>query len=479
MPEGLTKGDVNRAGDTLRTAASDSEAFTEALRVMQEWRNLHAVPLNSVKVSLCAVTRGFEGNPLVARRLKRAPTIVNKLRANAGMELARMHDIAGARVILDDCIALRRLVERLDRSRIRHAVVHDYDYLTKPKADGYRSLHRVYRFKGTGPTAGHDGLRVEVQLRTRTQHAWATAVETVGTFLRQQLKRREGDEDWLSFFRHVGSAFAYLEGENPDPAISYTRDELFEHVREEARRIGVKRKLAAFAKALEVSSQHSNRGVFLLHLRGGPDSDEALALRVRAFPLADFATAEAEYRRMEESSGSSDDVVLVSAATTKGLMRAYPNYFLDTGEFVRLLDAVSTSSRRFARRNAVVEPQLSLFGEGSRIRSHVDGMPRLEASDALLGRQALARVLWALELGRRASMGPLSASVISQLLRTYTTVPMFSTNVARFFREVHRAHRFEELWSVEMVEDGRRYVIADEGRRLLLSLETRFPEVPP
>lgn len=479
MPARLTKGDVNRAGDMLRAVASDSAEFMEALRVMQDWRNLHAVPLNSVNMSLRAVTRGFDGNPLVARRLKRAPTIVNKLRSNAGMDLARMHDIAGARVILDDCIALRRLVGRLDDSRIRHEVVRAYDYLSRPKPDGYRSLHRVYRFNGTGPTADHDGLLVEVQLRTRTQHAWATAVETVGTFLRQQLKRREGDPDWLSFFRHVGSAFAHLEGESPDPEIGYTRDELFEYVREEARRLGVKRKLALFAKALEVSSQHSNRGVFLLHLRGGPDRDDALALDVRSYPVSNFATAEAEYRRMEEGAGSSDDVVLVSAASTRGLRTAYPNYFLDTAAFLRLLDRVSGRRRRPAQKAPTGDPQIPLPFTGQTIQSIVDRMPSLDRSDALLGRPVLARVLWALELGRRASRGPLSAAAVSKLLRTYTAVSMFDTNVARFFRENRGDSELQRLWSVHETADGRRYTIADDGRRLLLTLESSHPEASP
>lgn len=476
MPANLSKGEVNRAGEVLRAGQPDSLAFMHALRVMQEWRNLHAVPLNSVNMSMRKVTQGFEGNPLVARRLKRAPTIVNKLKTNSGMALARMHDIAGARVILDDCIALRRLVERLDESRIRHSVHRDYDYLTTPKPDGYRSLHRVYRFKGSGPTVDHDGLLVEVQLRTRTQHAWATAVETVGTFLRQSLKRREGDQDWLSFFRHIGSAFAYLEGENPDPAIGFTRDELFGYVREEARRLGVKRKLAAFAKALGVSSRHSNRGVFLLHLRGGPDSDDALALDVHSYPLSRFAEAEAAYRRMEETAGSSDDVVLVSAASTNGLKRAYPNYFLDTGAFLGLLERVCHRSRRNARRIGFGSPQLLLPVLGSTIQSHVDAMPRLEEADALLGRRVLARVLWALELGRRASMGPLAAAAIAQLLRAHTTASMYDTNVARFFREIRGDQRFEGLWSVEVTKEGLRYCITDEGRRLLITLEANLSE---
>jgi hypothetical protein len=105
-------------------------------------------------------------------------------------------------------------------------------------------------------------------------------------------------------------------------------------------------------------------------------------------------------------------------------------------------------------------------------------MPRLEESDALLGRQVLARVLWALELGRRALMGPLSAAAISQILRTYTAAPMYDTNVTRFFREIRGDQRIEGLWSVEITKEGLRYGITDEGRRLLISLEANLSEEP-
>lgn len=475
----LTKAQVNRAGDVLRGADPASVEYVQALGVMQEWRKLHSVPLHSIASSLGKVARAFEGNPEVARRLKRAPTIVNKLRAMPGMKLARMHDIAGARVILDDCIALRNLIKRLDGSRIRHErrPGDDDDYLTVPKRDGYRSYHQVYRFKGTGPTAEHDGLLVEVQLRTRIQHAWATAVETVGTFMRQQLKRNEGDADWLSFFRHVGSAFAYLEGERPDPELDLNRNQLFEYVREESQRIGVKRKLVAFAKTLEVTSRDSNRGVYLLHLRGGLDGGDALALDVRPFLSEDFAAAEAEYRRLEDAAGPSDDVVLVSAASTNGLRHAYPNYFLDTRAFIRLLDRVSDRSRRNARKVATADPQLTLPGFPEAISVPLDSMPSLGLTDAVRGLPVLARILWALELAKRASLGPQSAAAISELLRRHTAAPMHDTNVARFFRDLKDDQRVQNLWQVMPSKLGRRYIITDEGCRLVLALEAVGSEV--
>ena len=42
--------------------------------------------------------------------------------------------------------------------------------------------------------------KVELQLRTRLQHAWATANEIVGTFRREELKSGEGGPDWLRYF---------------------------------------------------------------------------------------------------------------------------------------------------------------------------------------------------------------------------------------------------------------------------------------
>jgi len=54
-------------------------------------------------------------------------------------------------------------------------------------------------------------LFVELQLRIKLQHAWATAVETMGTFLGQGLKARQGESHGLRFFDLVSFAFAHIE----------------------------------------------------------------------------------------------------------------------------------------------------------------------------------------------------------------------------------------------------------------------------
>ncbi len=54
-------------------------------------------------------------------------------------------------------------------------------------------------------------MLIEVQLRTRLQHNWATAVETVGIFTGEALKSSQGNEDWQDFFRLVSTWFAHKE----------------------------------------------------------------------------------------------------------------------------------------------------------------------------------------------------------------------------------------------------------------------------
>ena len=75
-------------------------------------------------------------------------------------------------------------------------------------------------------------MRIEIQLRSRLQHAWTAAVETMGTASGQALKSSEGDEGWLRFFVLMASEIAFSEG---FPLVPDTPDD----------RDGLRRELAA------------------------------------------------------------------------------------------------------------------------------------------------------------------------------------------------------------------------------------------
>ena len=110
-----------------------------------------------------------------------------------------MQDIGGFRIVLKDVPALNKaLTMFLNKEFDDFTLEKINDYVTEPKISGYRSIHFVYKYHSTDET--YDGLRVELQIRTKLQHNWATAVETAGLYTQTSLKSNQGDNKWLSFF---------------------------------------------------------------------------------------------------------------------------------------------------------------------------------------------------------------------------------------------------------------------------------------
>ena len=90
---GGSKSRVNRAGDSAR----NSSASLDDLSVIDEWRSAHRPVLNTFQAILRNRTRGKDIT--VAQRHKRKRTIFDKLLRLPRMELSRMDDVAGCRLI--------------------------------------------------------------------------------------------------------------------------------------------------------------------------------------------------------------------------------------------------------------------------------------------------------------------------------------------------------------------------------------------
>ena len=178
----------------------------------------------------------------------------------------------------------------------------------------------------------YNGLQIELQLRTRTQHAWATAVETVGTFLGQSLKSSQGRKDWLRFFELIGSGFAVVEGAPVAENVPSDSGALMRQIRRAAQHLKVKETLEAFGKALNVVEHDQMREYqyFLLVLEPTKDS-----LAIHAYRHGDLARANDAYLAAEQRlADTAGDVVLVASDSLESLRRAFPNYFADTERFV-------------------------------------------------------------------------------------------------------------------------------------------------
>ena len=335
-----SRSDVDRAGRLLAQNGvfADALSIGQALDVINNWRSSHSFPLNTFQMTLRQRSVSICEKPIVAQRLKRVPSIFGKLRRFPTMKLSRMQDIGGARAVLptiSDVDRLREIYRQRGR-RAKHHFVGEKDYVRQPKASGYRGIHLVYRYRSDQKQM-YNGLQIELQLRTRRQHAWATAVETVGTFLGQSLKSSEGRQDWLRFFELVGSGFALTEGVPAGANVPEDSGALVAEIRDAAQRLQVKDKLEAFRRALRVIEEHEGmHGIkyFLLVLR-----PERKSLSIQAYGDGGLVRATDEYLIKEKLlANTAGETVLVASDSLESLRRAYPNYFLDTRRFIEEMD---------------------------------------------------------------------------------------------------------------------------------------------
>lgn len=334
---------VNRAGEILNSDTHDLEQLFWAIEVLSNWRACHGYPMNTFQATVRQKLKKIDTDALVAQRLKRMPSIINKLRRFPGMDLARMQDIGGLRVVVNSLRQVHDLHENYKNSRFTHTLTSEHDYITNPKRSGYRSIHLVYRYK-LKSSSPYDGFLLELQLRTKLQHAWATAVETAGTFLQHSLKSSEGPQEWLRFFELAGSAFSYLEGCPLVPGYEHlSQQETYYATNLEAERLDIRRVLMGFSSAIKAIPTGTTRSAYYLVELNLSEAEKSVS--ITPFARDQLEKASEEYSRAEKraANGAEIQVVLVSAGSVESLRRAYPNYFLDTHDFLAQLRLIGKS----------------------------------------------------------------------------------------------------------------------------------------
>lgn len=338
----FSRKQVSRAGATLLDANASADEKLAALDLLSHWRSCHAYPVNTFQATLRARLKNICPTALVAQRLKRTPSIIKKLQLNPGMQMARMQDIGGLRAVVDNLSQVTRLADLYRQAKLSHELVDSDDYIATPKSSGYRSIHIIYRYKNpTNPV--YDGLCLELQIRTKLQHAWATAVETIGTFLNQALKSSEGPEEWLEYFKLAGAAFAILE-KCPVPAQfeGWTQQEVYSRLLAETDRLEVRRKLNAFAIATNtIETKRAQGNYHLVVLNAETKNVEIKSFGKKRLEEANQAYSDAE---VQSEFDPSIQAVLVATDSIEALKRAYPNYFLDTRAFVNAIGRIQRTN---------------------------------------------------------------------------------------------------------------------------------------
>lgn len=321
---GGSKSRVNRAGDAVRQRIPTQLD----LEVIDEWRAAHRAVLNTFQAILRKRASGKQIT--VAQRHKRRRTIFDKLERLPKMNLSRMDDVDGCRLIFKNAKALYEFRDRFLKAGFKHKrrnELEKYDYIKSPKPTGYRGVHDVYEYDvNSNVGKALTGLYVEIQYRTLVQHAWATAVEVIGFITESQPKFQKGDTRFANAMALASEILARSQESSKGPFPDIPDRDVVAYFLAADKELGLLEMLGGLNAADKAVSANRNailifsgdRPLEVKTFRDAPDALRALFDLERQFP--------------------DRDIVLVRADTSDDVRLAFKNYFSDARDFISLIE---------------------------------------------------------------------------------------------------------------------------------------------
>ena len=338
---------IRKIGEKLREGIELTE---EEKLEFDNFREAHNIIIKLFTIELKKVN--FSKQHLTASRNKRIETIISKLRRPEKPKLDRIHDIAGTRIIFENIKSLEDYIDILENTELvnfKEKINEDknrYNYIKNPKSDGYRSIHKVFYYSSNIPYStlnekrfNLENKKIELQLRTRLQHIWATTVEiydiinksNIKTGTHNKLETKEG-----LFFKKCSLVFEGIES-NDVEKIKININEIFRDkdlVEIYNRLKGIKN-----IKNIQLPKTLGSDEVFILIT----DLNKGKTTFFTTDPIEkndkqDTFLINASYRRLEEKNTKGEYILLLlTLGDIKKLKNVYPNYFLNTNKFISIL----------------------------------------------------------------------------------------------------------------------------------------------
>lgn len=320
---------IEKSGKTIINPKSSQDEIDTSLEILNNWRAAHAYPLQEITNEL----KSLRPNDIVVQRLKRLDSITGKLERNPTMNLYKMQDLGGCRIIVDSIDEVYKSINAYKQST-HHILKKENDYIINPKESGYRSYHMVYQYYNSVDTSYNKNIFIEIQLRTKLQHIWATAVEVMGVYTNSQLKASIGEESILRFFTLISSLFAQMETMPVCPNTVNNKEMLIKELKEIDDKLNIVSRLSAISKAMQYLSSEkiTGKGYYLLQL-----NLKKRLLKINGFATEQIGLATDIYNKIEYLNNPNMDAVLVSATSFDELQSAYPNYFTNISKFVSMM----------------------------------------------------------------------------------------------------------------------------------------------
>ena len=306
----ISRKQANAAGEILKELRDqqNSEEYGKQISILNAWRHQHEEPAQIFFKKLVGIINKYP-DAMATYRLKRKESILKKLyRSNGNFELGAMDDIAGCRAIVNSVSEVYEVYNEI--LNLKEAGEIDIkktkDYIKNPEKSGYRSLHII--IKQTLKQEDIDRqYRIELQIRTKLQHYWSTAVEAMSEIDNVEYKDptlvSEGNtriQSCLQFFKVISKLFACCENNDDE-----LKEELVNSVRTNDNFKEIIKDLKAARNSVTINMQKniakSGEGLYLLEL-----SRETQELTIHSYTMDCVEKAITNYNSKENSSISNE-----------------------------------------------------------------------------------------------------------------------------------------------------------------------------
>ncbi len=324
---------LDRLGQAL--IGTDPFRRNDALPKIQAWRETHLFVLQELNKQLLALFKDKNvPYELPSMRIKRMTSIEAKLRNNIkrGAKLGGMQDIGGIRFVFETIEQLDVVVSILDNfTPESFTCIRCYNYVEHPKESGYRSVHYVYKYSSEDDK--YNDISIELQVRTKMQHAWAMAVETASLISNTTLKADiEDNSEWRSFFKLVSALFAKEENKPVYETFSAYMQEQYctEYFMYEKKNFVDQLKALQVTVNLDFDKVASGFCVLTIDFINK-------IVNAQTFSTQGEKEATELFNQIECTINKDEAALMVAIENMMEIKEAYPSYFLDTQMFFHFL----------------------------------------------------------------------------------------------------------------------------------------------
>lgn len=291
----LTSNAVKRLGKKLR----DGHAGYEELRLLDEYRT-EFEPFLLDTYEKISFLLNSQLKFIVAGRMKRTKSIIRKLTRdpNSGMDLSRMSDLVGLRIIVKDIADQNKAIILLSSGL---SMIHEpYDY--RDRTSGYRAVHLI---------VGKPSHRVEIQIRTLSQHLWADESERFG----EQVKEGNMSEEVAEHLREFNQLSRQSDAGIKDDT-SFNKKALFW-------RSTLYRRAVTFEAVTDRQNQSLSKSYVVVY-----HQTTNTLLRVESFSPSERRNAVEFFNLASKTYDSLGyDILVLNSPSRKALALTHPRYF--------------------------------------------------------------------------------------------------------------------------------------------------------